>query len=329
MKILNLILIIILFSCKENKIKNDLSTETDSFKNKININTINDTLHIQDNEIYILVFPSHEEVEILKKKMGEEEFYLAADGENGYASAIYKLLKEKNKKYINTDKGTIVSKNAKAIFRKNNLKNAWGVLYFVDNKFTFMNSIDFIEYMENLPLVASEKIDCHNDIVSDTFSFTISSDETTVGTVLIDIQNKKDLTHQKINYTFNSLVESKVSCSFISYFRKKTKLNEGLEEYHSFIIDDYNFDGLEDFAIINDSGNGGPQYAYYIQKANKEFQLEENLTENMRYFPVEINKIEKTLKISHPSGCCKISTYKIQLQPNGEWKEVYSKLEDM
>lgn len=37
---------------------------------------------------------------------------------------------------------------------------------------------------------------------------------------------------------------------------------------------DVNFDGLEDFTIINYQGsNGGPQYAYYVQKPNIEFLM--------------------------------------------------------
>ena len=31
----------------------------------------------------------------------------------------------------------------------------------------------------------------------------------------------------------------------------------------------------------------------------------------------------------HPSSCCNIQNFKIQIQPNGEWKEIYSKLEDI
>ena len=38
---------------------------------------------------------------------------------------------------------------------------------------------------------------------------------------------------------------------------------------------------------------------------------------------------KKSLTIGHPSGCWKIRTYKIQIQSAGEWKEVYSKLEDI
>jgi hypothetical protein len=93
---------------------------------------------------------------------------------------------------------------------------------------------------------------------------------------------------------------------------------------------DVNFDGLEDFAIINSEGsNAGPQYAYYIQKPNNEFVLDKYLTESVRLFPIEINKKEKKITISHVSGCCQIQTYKIQLQSNGKWKEIFSKLEDI
>ncbi|QYS89193.1 XAC2610-related protein [Flavobacterium davisii] len=108
------------------------------------------------------------------------------------------------------------------------------------------------------------------------------------------------------------------------------KTSEGIEQYHDFILLDFNFDGLEDFAIINYEGsNGGPQYAYYKQNSKGQFELDLQLTDDIRLFPIEINNKGRNLKFGHPSGCCKINTFVIKIQSNGKWKETYSKLDDI
>ena len=152
--------------------------------------------------------------------------------------------------------------------------------------------------------------------------------------IKIVLTNEKTNEIQKIDFIPESLLggfnESPSNYSYFSNEKQIIETSEGIEDYHKLVILDVNFDGLEDFAIINyEGGNGGPQYAYYIQKSNKQFALDMNLTNNVRYFPIEINKNEKSLTIGHPSGCCKIRTYKIQIQSNGEWKEIFSKLEDI
>jgi len=165
------------------------------------------------------------------------------------------------------------------------------------------------------------------------FKFLVSNIENKNKTqkIKIVLTNEKTNEIQKIDFIPESLLgdfnESPSNYSYFSNEKQIIETSEGIEDYHKLIILDVNFDGLEDFAIINyEGGNGGPQYAYYIQKSNKQFALDLNLTNNVRYFPIEINKKEKSLTIGYPSGCCKIRTYKIQIQSNGEWKEIFSKL---
>lgn len=116
------------------------------------------------------------------------------------------------------------------------------------------------------------------------------------------------------------------------FFPKKSliKTNYGVEKYSNLVFADYNFDGLEDFAITKEEGgNGGPIYIYYFQNKIGNFEIDQYLSNEMGYFPIEINNKERTLKFSHPIDCCKISTTKIQMESNGKWSEVFFKVEEM
>ncbi|WP_310555885.1 XAC2610-related protein [Flavobacterium sp.] len=211
--------------------------------------------------------------------------------------------------------------------------------------FVFWNSnklsYEFLNYLDEdlcQKLSINQNSSKGNLTLSENFSFKFltskSENESIKKEIKILLTNEKTNKIQEIDFIPEALLgsfnESPSNYSYFSDEKQIIETSEGIEVYHKLIVLDVNFDGLEDFAIINyEGGNGGPQYAYYIQKPNKEFVLDTYLTENIRYFPIEINKQEKTLTIGHPSGYCKIRTYKIQIQSNGEWKEVYSKLEDI
>ncbi len=171
------------------------------------------------------------------------------------------------------------------------------------------------------------------------FKFSISKivneDGNETKKIRINLKNKETDKVQQIDFVPGSLMtEFDVSSSStVSYFdMEKSIINsyQEIEGGNMLIALDVNFDGLEDFAIINYQGsNGGPQYAYYVQTTNQQFVLDSYLTDIVRFCPSEINKNKKTLTITHPSGCCQIQTYKFQIQRNGEWKEIYSNLEDI
>lgn len=105
----------------------------------------------------------------------------------------------------------------------------------------------------------------------------------------------------------------------------KTKTNEGIENYHQFIVADYNFNGLEDFAILNyEASNAGPQYAFFLQNNKKQFKKQDAFPLQGSFFPKIIDPENKTLTISGPVGCCKINTTIYHLKPDNQWKMISS-----
>ena len=338
MRILNLLIIVLIINgCKGQNENSDIKKLNNSERKQIINNSLietdskkEDVLIIEDESTVVLLFPSEKEIYSLKKSWGEDKFYLAADGENGYFSSIFKLLKDRKEKYISTDKKTIFFKSSKLYFKKKDLKNAWGVVYSRNNKLFFSNTIDYISSLsENLNNKTINN--CEIDKISDKFSFQITQyDKVPIKEkILINIENKKTLRTQKIVYNFNSILSEVIPCSSFSYFKNKVKINEGAEIFHSFIIIDLNFDGLEDFAYLWDSGgNGGPSFKYFFQNENEEFFEDNNFPIQKSYFPAEINTKEKTITLISPIGCCKTSKIVYQIQ-NSQWKIISSKEENL
>lgn len=62
------------------------------------------------------------------------------------------------------------------------------------------------------------------------------------------------------------------------------------------VVADFNFDNLDDLAVvIDEGGNGGPIYNFYIQLKNRKFTKNIFLTDTMRTFPSIIDKKTKSL----------------------------------
>lgn len=76
------------------------------------------------------------------------------------------------------------------------------------------------------------------------------------------------------------------------------------------IVDDFNFDNLDDIAVFRDRGNSGAYFDFYLQKGNK-FVLDEFLTDYVGHYP-EINRKEQTMFRTFPTGAFRVSetTYK-------------------
>jgi hypothetical protein len=213
---------------------------------------------------------------------------------------------------------------------------------YVNNEYFIYHFPELFPFEKNLKLNDNKNSDKTENLTlfkNFIFKFSISKFEDENGNeeqkIKINLVNKQTNKIQEIDFIPKSLVIKfdVRSSNCISYFdMEKLIINsyQEIEGGNMLIALDVNFDGLEDFAIINYQGsNGGPQYAYYVQKPNKQFVLDSYLTETVRFFPFEINKNKKILTIIHPSGCCQIQTYKFQIQPNGEWKNIYSNLEDI
>ncbi|GGF07154.1 XAC2610-related protein [Hymenobacter cavernae] len=75
-------------------------------------------------------------------------------------------------------------------------------------------------------------------------------------------------------------------------------------DYGDVVVADFNFDGREDLAVkYSSGGNGGPQYNYYIQTEQSIFKLDNFLTEQMIYFPTEIDaKRQRLINYVHANA---------------------------
>lgn len=126
---------------------------------------------------------------------------------------------------------------------------------------------------------------------------------------------------QKIRFEPSSWVLfTEVPCNAISYFEKKESIKENIENHHNFIIADYNFDGLEDFAYVWDNGgNGGPLYSFYFQNNVGDFLEATDFPMQNGPFPSEINSMKKAITIRTPIGYCKSQTTIYNLKENGNW----------
>lgn len=85
-------------------------------------------------------------------------------------------------------------------------------------------------------------------------------------------------------------------------------------DYGDLIISDFNFDSLEDMAIINDRGfYNGPRYSFLTQMSNQKFEIDTFLTNNLVFFPDEIDTKTKSLISNEISGAhgLEINIYKL------------------
>jgi len=84
-------------------------------------------------------------------------------------------------------------------------------------------------------------------------------------------------------------------CSLVSsYVTRKHSKDQGSDnDWGDFIVADFNFDGLEDFAVKEDSHNTGATYDFFIQNRNGRFVKDSFLSGH--YFPYKIDRKNKTL----------------------------------
>ena len=93
-----------------------------------------------------------------------------------------------------------------------------------------------------------------------------------------------------------------------------------------FIVADFNFDGLDDFAVaVDNGGNGGYIYAFYIQNNSGRFLNDKYLTEEMLRFPVSFDKTNRTLMTSVHANVNQNNETVYQFS-GGKWKRISSKL---
>ena len=103
---------------------------------------------------------------------------------------------------------------------------------------------------------------------------------------------------QTVQFTADYIFENDFTdCSAVRSYTTHVndKLPDTDNDFGNLIVADFNFDGFEDIAVKrNSGGNGGPMYAFYLQKDGT-FYNNQFLTETIAFFPTQINKSQHTL----------------------------------
>lgn len=130
--------------------------------------------------------------------------------------------------------------------------------------------------------------------------------------VIIAIKDKdSNKTKESIKFS-SSYFFDKVFKDCKSVRSYQTHLNDTISvvdnDFGDLIVADFNFDGLDDIAVIKDSGgNGGPIYNFYTQGKNGRFYFDKFLSDKMEFFPANINSKGQTLVTYVHAGVCGLS----------------------
>lgn len=144
----------------------------------------------------------------------------------------------------------------------------------------------------------------------------IKSSNEVLQTIVIDSTKNNTLYGQ-------SFTDSKAIRSYITGVNKEEVDIDGASG-GDFIIADFNFDGLEDFAIKTDDTNSGSLFTFYTMKNDSTFQIDNFLTNSVQRFP-DIDYENKILKTTFAVGAGSYteSKYKFDLS-NQKWITISS-----
>ncbi|WNI36536.1 XAC2610-related protein [Chryseobacterium sp. SG20098] len=88
----------------------------------------------------------------------------------------------------------------------------------------------------------------------------------------------------------------------------------------NFFVKDFNFDGLEDFAIVWDQGGVEKLYEYYLQDKNGNFSALASFPLQHGILAENIDLVNKTITTQSIIGCCHININKYKLNSNTTWE---------
>ena len=199
-----------------------------------------------------------------------------------------------------------------------------------------MNKVIIILFFAGFSQLTFSQKCIHADL-SDQFNIgtdfkRINNDSCIVTVAIKDKESYK--TKESIRITSMFLFD-KVFKSCESVRSYQTHVNDTIQavdnDYGDLIVADFNFDGLDDFAIIKDSGgNAGVLYNFYTQSKNGRFYLDKFLTDKMEFFPTRINVNEKTLVTYVHAGVCWIGEHVYKLNDKTQtWFEKSHKIIDI
>lgn len=87
-----------------------------------------------------------------------------------------------------------------------------------------------------------------------------------------------------------------------------------------FIVKDFNFDGLEDFAMVwDEGGNTGKLYEYYFQDKNGDFSIIDSFPLQHGMLAEDISIPNKTITTQSIVGCCYSNLNIYKLKADGKW----------
>lgn len=168
MKRLIVLLILVscfLYSCRQEKPRTVLK--------RIETKTVNDT--IIKSPTIILVMPNEKEIERLKEKHGEENFYISADDASFYMAEINR--KVKNKDIIFSSKNSYFFDHKNVKITKSDFKDPWFIIDYTSDKPLKYSLVDYYSKISNKTKTLSvfennkdffiENIDINNDGVLD------------------------------------------------------------------------------------------------------------------------------------------------------------------
>lgn len=148
---------------------------------------------------------------------------------------------------------------------------------------------------------------CHHNNLSTQFDFSLTKNQIPHESKIVDsveitvsIYNKdmRVLT-QAVKVGSNYLLPTVfTNCAQVRSFQTNVNSDKQFvnNDYGDFVVADFNFDEMDDFAIKIDSRiNGGPSYAYYLQDEKNWFVKDEFLSTEMKIFPSGRNSKKKLL----------------------------------
>ena len=98
-------------------------------------------------------------------------------------------------------------------------------------------------------------------------------------------------------------------------------------DFGDLVVADFNFDGLEDFAVKRgEGGNAGPEYNFYLQSKDSEFELNRFLSDEMMYFPFVIDPKKKRLITLVHGNAYQMSEKIFELKGKKNWKVISHRL---
>lgn len=286
-----LTLLSILISCQKNADNNQIKMEENMYLGK--------WLAINKEGSYYYCTDSDKSIEISKNKIYDhtpvEDSNFSIDHVKSIKNQTYLYLDNQESSYyilkwVDKEKGIISIK----------LNNYDANLFIIDNK---------IKSIENKSCQPKSKLcefkDAHNNykFQLEPGEYTNEKEQKYPISAWILITNNKNKNSQEIYFEPNSwAMYPNLPCS-------------------DFIINDFNFDGLVDFAIVWDNGgNSGKLYEYYFQDKDGKFSPDDAFPLQHGMLAEDINTSKKTITTKSIVGCCNYNINQYTLKNDGKWE---------